>query len=72
MLQEITYFQILGIPFIVYLGVITLSFLLFTAIIAFMNNRGINKIRFKWHPRMAKVTIILAIIYGILGLLYYF
>lgn len=72
MLQEITYFQILGKPLIMYLGIITLLCLLLTAAIAVMNKRGISAIPFKWHIRMAVLTIALAIIHGALGMLAYF
>ena len=72
MLQQITYYQILGLPVIAYLGILTLLLLLFTASIAILNRRGIAYIPFKWHPRFAKITIVFAIIHGVLGLLAYF
>ena len=72
MLQQITYYPIFGKPLIMYLGIITLLSLLFTALIAIMNKRGINKIPIKWHPIMARITVTIAIIHGILGLLIYF
>jgi hypothetical protein len=72
MLQQITYFQILGKPLIMYLGIITLLSFLFTATIAILNKKGINKIPFAWHPRMAKISIALALIHGFLGLMAYF
>jgi uncharacterized membrane protein len=71
-LNNITYFPIAGIPFIVYLGIITLIIFLFTAAIAIMNRRGYNKIPMVWHFRFAYVSIALAILHGILGLLAYF
>ena len=64
----IAYFQILGKPFILYVGVLTLSLLLLTASISIMNRRGINKIPFKWHSRVAFVTIAVAIIHAIIGI----
>ena len=72
MLQQITYFQILGKPLIMYLGIITLLSFLFTATIAILNKKGINKIPFAWHQRMAIISIILALIHGFLGLMAYF
>ncbi len=72
MLQQITYFQILGKPLIMYLGILTLSSFLFTASIAVLNRRGIHSIPFKWHPRMAVFSIALAVIHGTLGILAYF
>lgn len=72
MLQNITYFPIFGRPLIMYLGIITIISFLFTASIAIMNKRGITIIPFKWHPRVAKFSIALALIHGILGMLAYF
>lgn len=71
MLQNITYFPIFGKPLIMYLGIITLISFLITAAIAVLNKKGINKISFKWHPRMAKISIALALVHGILGILAY-
>ncbi|MBI4709028.1 MAG: hypothetical protein HY764_02400 [Candidatus Portnoybacteria bacterium] len=72
MLAEIAYWEILGKPLIMYLGLLTLASFLFTASIAIMNKRGITKIPFKWHPRMAKTSIGLAIIHGLLAMSIYF
>ncbi len=72
MLESITYYQIFGKPLIFYLGIIVLSSFLFTALIAILNKRGINKISIKWHSRMAILSIILALIHGVLGILAYF
>lgn len=72
MLRNISYFLIFGKPFIMWLGVLVLSSFLFTALIGFLNFKGIRKIPFKWHPRMATISIILAIIHGALGILAYF
>ncbi len=72
MLRQISYFLILGKPLIMYLGILTLSSFLFTASIAILNRKGIHAIPFKWHPRMAVFSIVLAVIHGTLGILAYF
>ncbi|MBN2459746.1 hypothetical protein JXB28_05670 [Candidatus Woesearchaeota archaeon] len=71
-LENITYFQILGKPLIMYGGILTLLLLLFTASIAILNKKGIHTIPFQWHQRMAITTIIFALIHGMLGVLAYF
>jgi len=63
--------MILGKPLILWGGLITLTSLLFTALISVLNNRGNHKIPFKWHSIMARVTVALALIHGTLGLLAY-
>ncbi len=67
-LQQVAYYSILGKPVVMYFGIITLLSLLFTASISIMNLRGITYIPFKWHPRMAKITIALALLHGLLAL----
>jgi len=72
MLQNIAYFLILGKPLIMYFGIIVLLSFLITATIGALIVKGIGKIPFKFHKIMAGLSIILAIIHGILGVLIYF
>jgi hypothetical protein len=72
MLNEISYYLIFGKPLIMYGGIFTLLCFLFTASIAIMNKKGNSKIPFKWHPRMAKISMLLAIVHGAFGVLAYF
>jgi len=71
-LESITYYQIFGKPLIMYGGILALLSLLFTATISILNKKGISTIPFAWHPRMAIITVILAMIHGTLGILAYF
>lgn len=72
MFRQITYFLIFGKPLIMYTGILTLLSFLFTALIGFLNHKGRHKIPFKWHPVMAAISIMLAIIHGLMGILAYF
>jgi hypothetical protein len=54
---------------IIPLGVVTLFFLLLTASISILCKRGIPIIPMKWHSRVAKITIILAITHASLVIL---
>lgn len=72
MIKDIAYYLIFGKPLILYTGILTFFSFLFTALIGFLNYNGIHKIPFKWHPRMAIISITLAIIHGLMGLLLYF
>lgn len=72
MLREITFFLIFGKPLIMYLGLITLCSFLITASIGYLIHHGNQTILFKWHPRMAFISISLAIIHGLLGIFAYF
>ena len=72
MLQEITYYSIFNIPFIVYLGIITILMFIITAILAVLKRNGKLQYQIKWHYRLAYISIILGIIHGLLGILIYF
>lgn len=67
MFEQIIFYRILGMPLLAWGGLITLLSFLFTAYIAI--RRGKTKINFKWHPRMAKISITLAFIHGILAVI---
>lgn len=69
MFTRIAYYPILGKPLMLYLGILTLSFLLATAFVAYLHSKGYFGIPFKWHIRLAKITLILALIHGTLGIL---
>lgn len=72
MIQEIAFTLILGKPLLMYFGILALLLLLFTATVGALNFKGISTIPFKWHPRLAMATIIIAIIHAIFGLSIYF
>lgn len=69
MLANIAYYPVFGKPLILYWGVLTLTSFLLTALIGFLNYRGIHKIPFRWHLRLAILSISLGIIHGTLGIL---
>ncbi len=70
--ESIAYFPIFGIPFIVYLGLITLFVFVLTAGLAILKRRGMISYQIKWHFWLAYVAILLGVIHGILGLVIYF
>lgn len=72
MLNYITYYPIFGKPLILYLGIVTLTAFIITALIGISIHEGLRNIKFKWHPTMAGISISLAVIHGALGILAYF
>ncbi|MBP7708391.1 hypothetical protein KA107_01800 [Candidatus Pacearchaeota archaeon] len=70
MLENITYFQILGKPLTMYIGIITLVLLIIAAITAYLGKRG--EISLKWHTRFGISSLVGALIHGILSMLTYF
>jgi hypothetical protein len=72
MIQNIAFTLFLGKPLIMYGGIFTFILMMTTAIVGFLNFKGIHTIPFKWHPRLALTTIIIATIHAIFGLSIYF
>ena len=63
--NEIAYYPIAGIPLLVYLGMITLILLITTATLGLLVYRG--KVKFVFHKLSAILTIISALIHGLLA-----
>ncbi|MDD5772952.1 MAG: hypothetical protein PHX78_05740 [bacterium] len=68
MIKEFTYQTILGRPILLWLGLGTFSSVYFTASIAFLNKKGIHRIPFSLHPKMALFSLILAFFHALLAL----
>lgn len=69
MINEIANYTIGKVPVIGILGVITFLSLIATALIGYLNHsKGIHIISMVWHFRLAKATIVLAIIHIIFAL----
>jgi len=71
MFQEITYYMFFGIPFIVYLGIITILMFIATATLAVLKRKGKIKYSIQWHYRLAYLSILLGIVHSILGISIY-
>ena len=69
--QEITYYLIGGIPFIVYLGVLTFILFFITGMIAMLRRKGKTKIPVQWHFRLAYLSLALGSLHLILGVFSY-
>jgi hypothetical protein len=72
MLENITYYPIFNIPFIVYIGILTIILLLITASTALLKRKQKIKLSIKWHYRLAYFSILLGLIHSILAILAYF
>jgi hypothetical protein len=68
MISSLALTLFLGKPLIMYGGFLTFLLLLFTATVGALNFKGIHVIPFAWHPRLAVITIIIAVIHAIFGL----
>jgi len=72
MIHSLALTLFLGKPLVMYGGIFTFLLLLFTATVGFLNFKGIHTIPFKWHPRLALTTIIVAAIHATFGLSIFF
>lgn len=72
MIHSLAYTLVFGKPVIMYGGILTFLLLSTTATVGFLIHKGIRPIPFKWHPRLAVTTIIVAVLHAILGLSIFF
>jgi hypothetical protein len=70
-LENISYFNIAGIPFIVYLGAVALVFMLMAGFFGYNSLKNPGKYKFKWHYRFAMISLIFAVLHGGMALLTY-
>jgi cytochrome b561 len=71
MLEDITYYNILGIPLVVYIGAISLVFLVLTALVPILTKKQIKFLPFSWHNKLAALTVIFALIHALMAVLRY-
>jgi len=72
MIHNIALTLFLGKPLVMYGGIFTFLLILCTATIGALNFKGIHVVPFKWHPRLAVTTIIVASVHAIFGLSIFF
>ena len=65
-LADIAGFLILGRPVTVYMGLLTFALLVCTATIPILNRRGLAKIPMKYHFWLARTTLGIGFIHGVL------
>ena len=70
MFDSISYFQILGFPFILYLGIFAIGLFVLTALFMVIPKKKSSSL-FKWHRLVAIGALIIGIIHGFLGLSLY-
>ncbi|NPV50900.1 MAG: hypothetical protein HPY60_06870 [Candidatus Methanofastidiosum sp.] len=70
MLNEISYYPILGYPLILYLGIIAIIFFLIALSISTILKDKI-KSHYKTHRKIAIISVIIALIHGLMGILAY-
>ena len=68
MIHTIALTMFLGQPLILYGGIFTFFCIITTATFGLLHFKGIITIPFKWHPRLALLTITVAVIHAFLGL----
>ena len=69
MFLDIAYYPLLGVPLVKWFGILAILCFALTAAISILNRRKIRFIPFKWHPRMAYVSLIVAALHALLVLL---
>lgn len=72
MAYQIAYYEILGKPLILYMGIITYATFVFAALIPILNQKKVWNIPFVWHLQVAKIALVLGTLHGLMGILSYF
>jgi len=67
MFNEITFYPILGVPFIMWGGIITFIMFLITGTLGYLTHKVKNTL--SAHMIMAKLSLCFGLIHGVLGLL---
>jgi len=70
MFNQISYYPIFGYPFIIYLGILAIILFLIAVSISTIFKAKI-KSHFKTHRTIAIVSIVIALVHGLMGLLAY-
>lgn len=69
MFLDIAYYNFLGLPLVKWLGIVAICCFALTATISILSRRKIRFIPFKWHPRMAYISLTVAAAHTLLVLL---
>jgi hypothetical protein len=72
MIHTLALTPFLGKPMVMYGGIFTLLFLLFTATVGALNMKGIHIIPIKCHFKLALATIVIGLIHAFFGLSIFF
>lgn len=70
MFDSISYFQILGLPFIIYLGLVAVGLFVLTAVCMVYPKKK-SPFMFRWHRWMAFLALVVGIIHAFLGMSLY-
>ena len=70
--SQLAYTEVLGLPAILWGGMLSGILLLLTATIGFLNARGIRVIKFKYHKSTAYLAVLAGLFHGIIAILAYF
>lgn len=71
MFRQIAYTQILGLPLVMWGGLITFALLCATGTLGYLVYTGKLPTGFKWHKRFAIATFAMGFLHGLLALLSY-
>ncbi|MBI5421727.1 hypothetical protein HZA44_01165 [Candidatus Peregrinibacteria bacterium] len=72
MFHQIAYTPILGLPLVMWGGLITFALLCTTGTLGYLVFTGKMPTGFKWHKRCAMATFAMGFLHGLLALLSYF
>jgi hypothetical protein len=68
MISKIASMIFLGKPLLIDSGILALILFMATAAIGALNHRGNFTVPFKWHPRLARIALVVGIIHALFAL----
>lgn len=63
--------MLFGLPLVLYLGLVTIIMVIITLVMGASIHRGKSRFTIRGHRILAIITLLIAFIHGIAGLLYY-
>jgi hypothetical protein len=69
MLEGIVYFPVLGLPLLLWGGILTLVLLISTVSVQLLNRYGVKVVPLAWHSRLGIATLIVGILHGLAAIL---
>jgi hypothetical protein len=69
MFEGISYFPILGLPLLLWGGILTLVLLVSTVSVQLLNRYGVKVVPLAWHSRLGSATLIMGTLHGLAAIL---
>jgi len=63
--------MLFGLPLVLYLGLVTITLVIITLVVGASIHRGNSRFTIRGHRLLAIISLLVALVHGLAGLLYY-